>query len=470
MGKKIASILSLGLLLRTVNLNQSLWLDEAIGALYSRDYSYSDLITKFIVFDNHTPGYYLLLKFWASTFGYSEVAIRSLSVFFGVLTIYLVFEIAKLISKKKSTPFVAALLLATSQIHIYYSQEARMYMMASFFAALAVLYFIKCINEKNNKNWLIFSVSLVLLMATDYMPIFLLPVFPLYLFIKDRKLLSKFAISLIPLFAAAVLWAPTLSMQLGNYSDVPDKFLFGGATFKQAALVWMKFVFGRLSFELKTLYYLLVLMSSIPILVSLKHSITRKKGLLILLWAAVPLFLGFIVSFIFPAFSYFRFMYAYPAFVILISLGIESIQSNKLSKVLIASILVFNIVGTSIYYLDKYQQREQWREAVEYVEENRDDSAISIFSFPEPFAPYQWYSKSVVDAAGGTDSISAGEGTTKRTRSLIENKQKIYYFEYLKDVSDSEGLVQKAISELGFVEKSRTSEFIGVGEITVYEK
>jgi uncharacterized membrane protein len=470
MGKKLNFILILGLLLRLVSLNQSLWLDEAIGALYARDLSFTELITKFIAYDNHTPGYYLLLKFWGSVFGYSEIGIRSLSVLFGVLSIYLVIEIAKLVSSKKSTPLLAALLIATSQIHIYYSQEARMYMMASFFAALAVLYFLKAVKEKTNINWLIFSASLVLLLATDYMPIFLLPIFPVYLLVKNRKLFKKFALSLVPLLLAAILWLPTLSTQLVNYSDIPDKFLFGGATFKQAALVWMKFVFGRLSFDPKWLYYSFVALSSIPIFIALKKSLLGQKRLLIILWAAVPLILGFTISFIIPAFSYFRFMYVFPAFVILIVLGIEKVQSNKLSTLLIASIVSLNIFSSAIYYIDIRQQREQWREAVEYVEENPDDLAIALFSFPEPFAPYQWYSKGVVDAAGGTNSISAGKKTTEKTLKLIENKQRIFYFEYLREVSDSEGLVRKAISESGFIETEKTSEFIGIGAITIYEK
>ena len=71
-------------LLRIINLNQSLWLDEAIGALVVKDMNFIDIATKFAVADNHPPLYYLMLSLWTSIFGYSEISLRMPSVFFGV--------------------------------------------------------------------------------------------------------------------------------------------------------------------------------------------------------------------------------------------------------------------------------------------------------------------------------------------------------------------------------------------------
>ena len=61
---KITSILLLALIVRLIGINQSFWLDEAIGAIAARDYGYVEIVTKFITADNHPPGYYLLLKLW----------------------------------------------------------------------------------------------------------------------------------------------------------------------------------------------------------------------------------------------------------------------------------------------------------------------------------------------------------------------------------------------------------------------
>ena len=444
-------IIALTLGLRIVTLNQSFWLDEAIGAIAARDYSYSEIVTRFIYFDNHPPLYYLLLKFWASIFGYSEIALRSLSVFFGALMVFILYKINK----------TASLLLATSQIHIYYSQEARMYVMAGFFAILAVYFFLKALKNKKNTGWLIFSLALVGMMATDYMPMFLLPVFPLYVFLRKRKAFSKLVASFVPLVIFGVLWLPVISTQIGNYREVSSSFLFGGATFKQAVLFWIKFAFGRISFEPKIIYYALVGLASLPIITSLFISF-RKRNLLIWLWLSVPVILGFLASFLFPAFSYFRFVYILPAFYILIA------RANK--KFLVYLVILFNFLGLVIYYADPHQQREQWRQAVKFIESEPEPESIALFEFSAPFAPYLWYSQDKLEARGATDAISAGPKTKNLTRKLIEDKSRIYYFDYLRDVSDPERFVEKVITEEGFKEISKTTEFVGIGAITTYEK
>lgn len=448
--KKLAVILLFALFLRLINLSQSLWLDEAIGALVARDYSYSEIIANFISFDNHPPFYYLFLKFWTGIFGYSEIALRGPSVIFGLLTVLIVYKANKL----------AALLLAASQIHVYYSQEARMYAMAAFLATVAVLYFAKAIQTNKNCHWCVFSFALVAMMLTDYMPVFLLPVFPVYLYLQRKKAFSKLALSFFPLVITGLFWSPVFVEQIKNYSQVPNSFLFGGATLKQAGLLWMKFVFGRISFEPKILYYLLAALASYPSLACLLAGI-KRKNLFLWLWFLIPIIAGFLASLAFPAFSYFRFLFVLPAFYILIA------KSQK--KFLIAAVLMFNILGLFIYYKDIHQQREQWRQAVDYVESK--GGGLALFEFPEPFAPYLWYSKSILDAKGATDSIRAGTSATEdKTRKLLRGANKIYHFDYLKDVSDPDGVVQRVILESGFKEIEKTAQFVGVGAITTYEK
>jgi len=107
----IVFILLSGFVLRLIAINQSLWIDEATSALVTR-MSLVDLFGKFLPGDFHPPFYYLLLKFWSNLFGSSEVALRSLSILFGLATIYLVYKLGGRI---------AALLMATSGLHIYYS-------------------------------------------------------------------------------------------------------------------------------------------------------------------------------------------------------------------------------------------------------------------------------------------------------------------------------------------------------------
>ncbi|HQH70613.1 MAG TPA: glycosyltransferase family 39 protein, partial [bacterium] len=76
--------------------------------------------------DIQPPAYYYLLHAWMTLFGRSEVAVRLLSVVFGVLTV----PLAYLLARRMLSPAVGvttALLVAVSPFHIWYAQETRMY-------------------------------------------------------------------------------------------------------------------------------------------------------------------------------------------------------------------------------------------------------------------------------------------------------------------------------------------------------
>ena len=85
--RRIVLILLLAFLLRLINIDQSLWLDEAIGAIAVEKFSYGEIVNTFMLSDNHPPLYYLLLKFSTNIFGFSELGIRMLTVLSGVFSI-----------------------------------------------------------------------------------------------------------------------------------------------------------------------------------------------------------------------------------------------------------------------------------------------------------------------------------------------------------------------------------------------
>jgi uncharacterized membrane protein len=128
----IAVIIFLGFLLRLYRLtDQSIWLDEA-WSIYHSQQPLSQIIG---LKDNTPPLYYLLLHFWMQIKSNSEFSARLLSTFLGTISIYVTYLLGSLIFNKK-TGILAALLLAISPIHIYYSQETRAY---SLFFLLTLL-------------------------------------------------------------------------------------------------------------------------------------------------------------------------------------------------------------------------------------------------------------------------------------------------------------------------------------------
>ncbi len=86
--------------------------------------------------DIHPPGYYLLLHFWRIPTGDSEFAVRSLSVYIGLLTVALTGRLGRRMFGA-GVGAGAAFLAAISPLAVYYSQEARMYGLLGLLAVAA---------------------------------------------------------------------------------------------------------------------------------------------------------------------------------------------------------------------------------------------------------------------------------------------------------------------------------------------
>jgi len=131
------SLLFISFSLRLYRLGfQSLWADEGNSAAMAlRDLA---SIALHSAADIHPPLYYWLLKLWAIPLSFSEWALRALSAFLGTLLVALVYSLGKELWGKK-VGLAAMALAAFHPFQIYYSQEARMYILAALLGALSFL-------------------------------------------------------------------------------------------------------------------------------------------------------------------------------------------------------------------------------------------------------------------------------------------------------------------------------------------
>jgi mannosyltransferase len=139
-----------GSLLRFAGLgNESIWLDETTSILIARLNLPS--VVAWTAADIHPPLYYFVLHFWLG-FGESEFAVRALSVMFGVWTIVIVYALARELFDS-DVGLLSALLLALSPMHIWYSQEARMYPMVTTWSLLASYSLILALRSSSGPGW-----------------------------------------------------------------------------------------------------------------------------------------------------------------------------------------------------------------------------------------------------------------------------------------------------------------------------
>jgi len=135
----------LALAVRLIGLtSRTLWLDEAFSAWFSAQ-SFHYLWTVLPTYEAHPPFYYSLLKLWRGIFGGDALALRAISVLFGVLTIPVVIAAAQEHERLCPTgrPLLraglAAFLAACSPMLVVLDQEPRPYPVLIFAYTVAIL-------------------------------------------------------------------------------------------------------------------------------------------------------------------------------------------------------------------------------------------------------------------------------------------------------------------------------------------
>lgn len=455
-------ILLVATVLRLITINQSLWLDEAISAQVIRSYTFSYIITQFAPADFHPPLYYLILKVWADMFGSSEFGLRSLSVLWGVVSVWLIAQIAtKLFSKTHG--IVAALLLACAPLHVYYSQEARMYTMETGLTLLAVLFFVNLIHQQTKRMWLLFTASMILLVYTDYLPWTMIGVFTVFLGLLLKSLrkdfLQWFMVSMATIGLAFVPFLPIFQMQLTLGSTATNSAwsqILGSLSPKSIGLLITKFLIGRISFDNKVVYAAYVAIQGFIAGGLVVYSIftnylnrlqVRKSAegrilsnnwplVLLMLWLTVPIVFGALLALKLSVFDYFRFLFVLPALYVLMTVGILSINRRFVRLTILAIVIGFQLLSLGIYYLNPRFHREDWRAAVAYIETNSGPDAVTLFVNPQQGDGYKYYSAGFVPF-GGPELLS-------------QRPKTVWLMRYVQDIFDPQDSVRKSIELAGY--------------------
>jgi mannosyltransferase len=115
---------------------KGLWLDETVS-IWLANQNVADMLQWVAKIDPHPPLYYLLLHPWILLNGDDPYNARLLSALFSTATIPIIYLIGKRLAGVM-VGMVAAVFLALSPFNIYFAQEARMYALLAFTAAVAI--------------------------------------------------------------------------------------------------------------------------------------------------------------------------------------------------------------------------------------------------------------------------------------------------------------------------------------------
>jgi 4-amino-4-deoxy-L-arabinose transferase-like glycosyltransferase len=377
---EITIILILAFGLRLIGIDQSLWLDEAISANVAK-MPIGEIVKNFSVGDFHPPIFYWFLDLWTKFFGSNVIVLRLSSVLFSLVTIYFVYLIGNKIKNKK-IGILAALFLAFNPLFVYYSQELRMYSMATMWLIIGLYYFVKIKNKKYNiKDLVIFNLMMGLAFGTFYGSIFLIASFAFYFLIKKEWKLFWLTnigtglaiIILIPLLLTQVKNSQIMLVQITNWTLV-----LGKVNFKNLLLIPLKFSLGRISFYPKILYYLMGVIWSLIIFGWVLKN--KKESNWLKIFLVMPLILAIIFSIKSPLLQYFRFLYLVPIMCLVLAINCD----KKWQKILIGGgFLIFSLV----YLLNSNYYREDWKSVASQISDDRSH-VYMISSFSDPIKFY----------------------------------------------------------------------------------
>ncbi len=417
------AILLLAAALRFYRLDgQSLWNDEGNSVrLAQRSLA---LVTAGAAGDIHPPGYYYLLWVWIRLFGDSEFAARSLSATLGLLLVAVTYALGRQLDRP-ALGLVAAFLAAVSPFQVYYSQEARMYILVTLIGAAATFFFIRLVRQEGrkavkNKSQLVNYLAYALLTTAGLYSHYSYPVvvavhhaiYGLWLLTtwrRDRvgaRLLRWGAAQLGALLLFAP-WLPTAWPKLTGYSAISEAhppahilaqalrhYALGPTAGDAPWTGWLLTGFALLT----ALGLARQLLSRNTFHVSC--STPRALCLLPLLYAAAPVALMVALSFSRPAYRPKFFLVGTPAFHLILAYAILPFQPSNLppfhrSNLYTAATLLFAtlaaVPGLHNYYHDPAYARDDYRGMVRYIQAVARDGDAVILNAPNQWEVFTYY-------------------------------------------------------------------------------
>jgi mannosyltransferase len=159
----LGAIAALGAALRLYDLGSELWFDEISTVLNFRDVPAFHIIASFPSTNNHLTNT-LLVKAAVAWSGLDEWAIRLPAAAFAIATIPAQYLLARWVLPRRYA-LLAALLLAVSYHHIFFSQNARGYSGYLLWSMLGTHYFLQGMTRNHARDWILYVLTMLLSVA-----------------------------------------------------------------------------------------------------------------------------------------------------------------------------------------------------------------------------------------------------------------------------------------------------------------
>ncbi|GIW48508.1 MAG: membrane protein [Deltaproteobacteria bacterium] len=389
---------------------KSLWLDEAMSVWFAR-HPIIEIVSVQPASDVHPPLYYLLLGLWIRVFGDGESEVRLLSAFFGVFSIPLLFLIANDLFGK-TVALISALVLSLSPFHIYYSQEARMYTMVTFFVLLSVFFMERILFVRKNTRKMVsfyafgYVISTAIAIYSHNIALLLLMAQVLFLILFFRRYKTLVWILITSCLFVFVFWLPWLSSFLKQGFSVIKSFyappltlesivsLF--ATFNNGPHFWLFnwMDIGFLNFFRGKLVTIALIFFSLLSVKGSFHLVSHiRPFVFVFLIFLIPLGVEILVSLRYPILAPHTLIWVSVPYYVFVSSGVASMLPRH--RVLFAISLIFLVFFSlsSAYTYYSGFDKERWDLAAGFVADNSRGDELVIFNSSIGQFPFDYYFK-----------------------------------------------------------------------------
>ncbi len=341
---------------------ESYWLDEMI-TLYRTQTGWK------LHYAAWPPLYFWLAWIWARIFGISEVALRFLSVLWGVIAVVSVFYLGSLFSIR--TGIFASVLTMFNPIVVKYAQEARGYTMLLALSAFSAAMFVKVLKgSPGEKDWLYLALvniagslthySFILFMIGGYTAAF--SFISIYGGERSRELCRHIVKSLKALFLFAAVYFPVVSKAILKHKAALSRHTAVVMLNLLGVTLWQRvFIFALVGWSIilavtrtkwrRWAFFLLVTVAVFLTIMTLKNQLGRP------LWRA---------RYLLPIVPLLSVVSAYP---------MANIDLKK--SLLLITVWIFLTVSYLVPNYYHHTEKANWREAATWIlSHNRGEPVI----------------------------------------------------------------------------------------------
>jgi len=200
----VAGLIAVAAAIRILTIdNQSFWTDEALTA-YEAHLPFGGMITTVTHVETTPPLYFVLVWCWAKVFGTSEIALRSISTLAGIALVPIAYLSAKELASRWAG-VIAAALVTVNPFLIWFSQEARSYMLLATLTAAGFLWFVRALRDPSGRNLAWWAVCSALAVTTHFFAGFVVAPEAVWLLWIARSRATWAAVAVVAATQAAML-------------------------------------------------------------------------------------------------------------------------------------------------------------------------------------------------------------------------------------------------------------------------